>query len=323
MEFHDFSTLYAKPFSKHATESKIIELFAPYGRVINVELRKDDSGAFRGSIFVTFADASCAKAAIKNPPLQLGSSIERLSVMLKPDYEKKVFSVSGPGSSKGKKKSLDKISASHQSHGKDKHRSEGNHSKRSRSSVNAATDYEFGYQPHLTPIALKSNLSTTTTTWGDQSPVAGHINGIHAAGHSVMHWKGLAEDRERRVKELEDQVKIEREARENGTQKVNQAMSRLEEAQSRERAAASKLLSKEAELGCLKGEVSSLRSSMAARLDQLHIQYKARVHDLEVHLQQLKEENGTLKQRLQKLSSAGPITNAVRGSLEEVNEAYN
>jgi hypothetical protein len=51
-----------------------------------------------------------------------------------------------------------------------------------------------------------------------------------------------------------------------------QAVTRADDASARERAATSKLLTREAEIGCLKGEVSSLRSSMATRLDQLHIQ---------------------------------------------------
>lgn len=53
-------------------------------RVLNVELRKDDSGAFRGSVFVTFADPSSAASAVANPPLQLGSSSERLQASAVP-----------------------------------------------------------------------------------------------------------------------------------------------------------------------------------------------------------------------------------------------
>jgi hypothetical protein len=77
-------------------------------------MRKDDSGSFRGSVFVTFADPACARTAASNPPLQLGSSSERLLVMLRPDYDRKVHG-GGVGGGSGKKHG--KGGSSHRDHG--------------------------------------------------------------------------------------------------------------------------------------------------------------------------------------------------------------
>ncbi len=63
-----------------ATRMESMRISPHANRVIGVEIRKDDSGGFRGSIFVTFADPAHATAAAANPPLQLGSSTERLQV---------------------------------------------------------------------------------------------------------------------------------------------------------------------------------------------------------------------------------------------------
>eukprot|EP00983_Pelagomonas_calceolata_P125681 1161227-Pelagomonas_calceolata.AAC.8 len=62
-----------------------------------------------------------------------------------------------------------------------------------------------------------------------------------------------------------------------------------EEAQSREVAVARKLLTKEAEIGSLKGEVEAAKSMARARTESIQGQFKARIHDLEVQVGQHRE----------------------------------
>ena len=65
---------------------------------------------------------------------------------------------------------------------------------------------------------------------------------------------------------------------------LTQAQQRVEEAQAAEQSASRKLLAKDVEIGGLKGEVSTLRTQMINKADQLHQQYKTRILDLEVQV---------------------------------------
>ena len=100
-------------------------------------------------------------------------------------------------------------------------------------------------------------------------------------------------------------------------------MHQADEASARERAAAAKLLSKEAEVGQLKGETASLRSSLTSRLDQQASEFKVRMHDVEAKLAAVREENAALRnQKMQQQqrgpgASLGPAGVNRQGSLDE------
>ena len=104
---------------------------------------------------------------------------------------------------------------------------------------------------------------------------------------------------------------------------TTQAVHRADEATARERAAAAKLLSKEAEVGQLKGETASLRSSLTSRLDQQASEFKVRMHDVEAKLAAAREENAALRnQKMQQQqrgpgASLGPAGVNRQGSLDE------
>lgn len=141
-------------------------------------MRKDDSGSFRGSVFVTFADPACARSAVANPPTQLGSSSsERLTVMMRQDYDSKA--AHGGGAAGGGRGSSSK---------KDRHGR-----KRSKG------------EDHPSPLPMKPSQAGAASPSGQGE-----------------HWRGVAEERERRIRELEETLRSERELREREASRTNQ-----------------------------------------------------------------------------------------------------
>ena len=153
--------------------------FAVLNRVLGVEMRKDDSGSFRGSVFVTFADPACARSAVANPPTQIGSSSERLTVMMRQDYDSKAAG-GGAGSSRGGSSSK-----------KDRHHGH----KRSKGEGPSPLPMTPGQRPGSAPSS--------------------------SSGQEA-HWRGVAEERERRIRELEEVVRSERDLREREASRTNQ-----------------------------------------------------------------------------------------------------
>ena len=170
------SVICAAPFLFSVSQA----VFAVLNRVLGVEMRKDDSGSFRGSVFVTFADPACARSAVANPPTQIGSSSERLTVMMRQDYDSKAAG-GGAGSSRG-----------------------GSSSKKDRHHGHKRSKGEGGPSP--LPMTPGQQPGTAPSSSSGQE----------------AHWRGVAEERERRIRELEEVVRSERDLREREASRTNQ-----------------------------------------------------------------------------------------------------
>lgn len=98
----------ARPFPKDVDEQRVHALFAVYGRITKVRLRFQQSNLQqKDSVYIEFESSADADTAVSNPPLQLGSTSERLECLHKRDYEQQQRSFpqsSSLGTSTGKRK---------------------------------------------------------------------------------------------------------------------------------------------------------------------------------------------------------------------------
>ncbi|DBA98353.1 TPA: hypothetical protein ACH3X3_012370 [Trebouxia sp. C0006] len=98
----------ARPFPKDVDEQRVHAVFAVYGRITKVRLRFQQSNLQqKDSVYIEFESSADADTAVSNPPLQLGSTSDRLQCLHKRDYEQQQRSFpqsSSLGTSTGKQK---------------------------------------------------------------------------------------------------------------------------------------------------------------------------------------------------------------------------
>ncbi|KAL0041431.1 hypothetical protein WJX79_003098 [Trebouxia sp. C0005] len=102
------TTILARPFPKDVDEQRVHALFAVYGRITKVRLRFQQSNLQqKDSVYIEFESSADADTAVNSPPLQLGSTSDRLECLHKHDYEQQQRSFpqsSSLGTSTGKRK---------------------------------------------------------------------------------------------------------------------------------------------------------------------------------------------------------------------------
>lgn len=125
--------------------------------------RDEASGVFRGSVYVEFEHEASASRAVANPPMQLGSSSQRLHVMFKSDYQQQ-----------------------------------------KRAAADRRPDHMHGSKRH------KLDVPSMASPAPPPPPPADGLGGNSSGPGSTAYWQHLAEEREKRVRELEQQLKQEK-----------------------------------------------------------------------------------------------------------------
>ncbi|GIL62149.1 hypothetical protein Vafri_16420, partial [Volvox africanus] len=134
--------------------------------------------------------------------------------------------------------------------------------------------------------------------------------------HQQMHqWRQIAEEREAAVRSLEGSLRKELEENQRLHQRLEEAQQRAQEAAAREAAANQKALTRDVEIGSLKGEIAMLRTQNAAQLERQSAAHKARIADLEASVQRLKDsllEKERGERELRRAASSKGDTNGAR-----------
>ncbi|GIL81511.1 hypothetical protein Vretimale_998 [Volvox reticuliferus] len=124
-------------------------------------------------------------------------------------------------------------------------------------------------------------------------PVEQHgMTPVSISKHShqqIQQLRQIAEEREATVRSLEGALRKELEENQRLHQRLEEAQQRAQEAAAREAAASQKALTRDVEIGSLKGEIAMLRTQNAAHLERQSAAHKARIADLEASVQRLKD----------------------------------
>ncbi|GLC41421.1 hypothetical protein PLESTF_000291700 [Pleodorina starrii] len=297
---NDARTIYAKPFSKSTTEEHVRELFGVYGSIRRVKLRREAAtNSFRGSVYIEFADAAAAHAAVSSPPQQPHAAASgsgtpsRFHVMMKADYERKRANATSSAGRDGGLGGGRDGGGSGSAHKRPRHRSDG-------PTLSSQRIPPPPPPPPLPPPPLSGEQHAPASLPAAEPHQQAYQQ--QQQQQQGQHWRQVAEEREAAARALEESLRKEREDNQRLYQRLEEAQQRAQEAAAREAAANQKVLARDVEIGSLKGEIAMLRTQGAAALERQSVAHKARVTDLEASLQRLKDallekERGEREQR--------------------------
>lgn len=237
-------------------------------RITKVRLRFQQSNLQqKDSVYIEFESSADADTAVSNPPLQLGSTSERLECLHKQDYEQQQRSFpqsSSLGTSTGKRKqgSADSVQDNAANLGSDHEES------RKRRKLAAAQ----AKQMDELQAALKREQAQTETLKEAVKTVRLTISWAQCQSIS---W-------------AQCQCFLEYTCKDNMPHAL-QAQQEASNAKASEKLAQSQLISKNVEISSLKGQLEAAVKRAKANAETVHAQYRPKVQNLEGQVQQLKD----------------------------------
>jgi len=229
-------------------------------RITKVRLRFQQSNLQqKDSVYIEFESSADADTAVSNPPLQLGSTSERLQCLHKRDYEQQQRSFpqsSSLGTSTGKRKqgSADSVQDNAANLGSDHEES------RKRRKL-AATQAK---QMDELQTALKREQAQTET-----------LKEAIKTVRLTISWAQCL-------------CFLEYPCKDNIPHAL-QAQQEASNAKASEKLAQSQLISKNVEISSLKGQLEAAVKRAKANAESVHAQYRPKVQNLEGQVQQLKD----------------------------------
>ncbi len=245
-------------------------------RITKVRLRFQQSNLQqKDSVYIEFESSADADTAVSNPPLQLGSTSDRLQCLHKRDYEQQQRSFpqsSSLGTSTGKQKqgSADSVQDNAANLGSDHEES------RKRRKLAAAQ----AKQMDELQAALKREQAQTETLKEAVKMVRLTISWAQCQSISWAQCQSISW--------AQCQCFLEYTCKDNIPHAL-QAQQEASNAKATEKLAQSQLISKNVETSSLKGQLEAAVKRAKANAESVHAQYRPKVQNLEGQVQQLKD----------------------------------
>ncbi|MEW5305145.1 MAG: hypothetical protein WDW38_002035 [Sanguina aurantia] len=273
-QLDDSRSIWAKPFPASTTEEKVRKVFQHLGRISAVRLRTDNTGSFRGSVYVEFESVSGASSAVAHPPCQLKST-ERLQILFKAEYDqKRNANATGPGKHANGARSDVAAGKGNGSSRHSSHLQHGHHStaaaaapssghKRSHGEASGGSWQQGGSQQQQQQHRSGASAATPPAATGAQFvpplPPPPPTSGQAWAGLGGPPGGGPVNDR---LAEMQQQL-------EQAHGRTEGALARADAAEGRESALSARAFAKDVELGALKGEVVVMKEQHASKVGLL------------------------------------------------------
>ena len=253
-------------------------------RITKVRLRFQQSNLQqKDSVYIEFESSADADTAVSNPPLQLGSTSDRLQCLHKRDYEQQQRSFpqsSSLGTSTGKQKqgSADSVQDNAANLGSDHEES------RKRRKLAAAQ----AKQMDELQAALKREQAQTETLKEAVKMVRLTISWAQCQSISWAQCQSISWAQCQSISWAQCQCFLEYTCKDNIPHAL-QAQQEASNAKATEKLAQSQLISKNVETSSLKGQLEAAVKRAKANAESVHAQYRPKVQNLEGQVQQLKD----------------------------------